>query len=277
MANDSTSVWPGYVAAVASLLLSLLLLAGVLVVAISQIGRLVGSYNRQLLAEIIEDERRTEAIEELGKKGQALAVVTAQAQAKVQAAAAQEPEQARQRAQEAERRQALELARELALQLAQEQARVRAQDEALSAQLSKKSSELAAAQAELARLELLARQASVAPSGRGADKIFRFAFGAGAQGLEPAVIKELRAALSREELGQRRWLIEAGAKGVSVVGSREIFRLMISVRSELQEMGLSSDRVRLVLNPERSPQEFTGSRDLGEVVVVLRPDGQAPS
>lgn len=277
MTNDSTSVWPGYVAAVASLLLSLLLLAGVLVVAISQVGRLVGSYNRQLLAEIIEDERRAEAIDELGKKGQALAVVTAQAQAKVQAAAAQEPERARQRAQEAERQQALELAKELALQLAQEQARVRAQDEALSAQLSKKSSELAAAQAELARLELLARQASVAPSGRGADKIFRFAFGAGAQGLEPEVIKGLRAALSREELGQRRWLIEAGAKGVSVVGSREIFRLMISVRSELQEMGLASDKVRLVLNPERSPQEFTGGRDLGEVVVVLRPDGQAPS
>ena len=273
MASESTSVWPGYVAAVASLLLSLLLLAGVLVVAISQIGRVVGSYNRQLLAEVIEDERRTEEIDELGRKGQALAVVTAQAQAKAQEAAAQEPERARQRALEAERQQALELA----LQLAQEQARVRAQDEALSAQLSKKSSELAAAQAELARLELLARQASVAPSGRGADKIFRFAFGAGAQGLEPAVIKELRAALSREELGQRRWLIEAGAKGVSVVGSREIFRLMISVRSELQEMGLSSDRVRLVLNPERSPQEFTGSRDLGEVVVVLRPDGQAPS
>ncbi len=273
MASESTSVWPGYVAAVASLLLSLLLLAGVLVVAISQIGRVVGSYNRQLLSEIIGDERRAEEIDELGKKGQALAVVTAKAQALAQAALAQEPERARQRAQEAERQQALELAKEQA----QELERVRAQDVALSGQLSQKNSELAAAQAELARLELLARQASVAPGGRGADKIFRFAFGAGAQGLEAGVIKELRGALSREELGQRRWLIEAGAKGVSVVGSREIFRLMISVRSELQEMGLATDRVRLVLNADRSPQEFMGSRDLGEVVVVLRPDGQAPS
>lgn len=271
MASGSSSVWPGYVAAVASLLLSLLLLAGVLVVAISQIGRVVGSYNRQLLVEIVEDERRAEAIDELGKKGQALALVTEQVQAKAKAAMAQEPELAQLRAQQ----QALELERQQALELA----RVRAQEQALNGLLAQKGSELALAQAELARLELLTRQASVVRSGRGADKIFRFAFGAGAQGLEAGVIKDLRAALSREELAQRRWLIEAGAKGVSVVGSREIFRLMVSVRSELQEMGLATDKVRLVLNPERSPQEFMGSTQLGDVVIVLRPDGQdkAPS
>ena len=90
-------MWPGYVAAVASLLLSLLLLAGVLVVAISQLGRVVGSYNRQLLVELIEDERRSEEIDELGKKGQALAVATAQAKV----AAAQELEQAQRRVAEA--------------------------------------------------------------------------------------------------------------------------------------------------------------------------------
>jgi len=38
-------VWPGYVAAVASLVLSLLLLAGVMVFAITQVGRLLGFYN----------------------------------------------------------------------------------------------------------------------------------------------------------------------------------------------------------------------------------------
>ena len=98
LSGDSASVWPGYVAAVASLLLSLLLLAGVLVVAISQVGRLVGSYNRQLLVEIIEDERRAEEIDELGKKTQALAMATAQAKV----AAAQELEQALRRARQQE-------------------------------------------------------------------------------------------------------------------------------------------------------------------------------
>ena len=125
-------MWPGYVAAVASLLLSLLLLAGVLVVAISQLGRVVGSYNRQLLVELIEDERRSEEIDELGKKGQALAVATAQAKV----AAAQALEQAQRRA--------------------------RKQEQSLNEHLSLKVSELAAAQSELARLELLTRQAGVA-------------------------------------------------------------------------------------------------------------------
>ena len=268
-------MWPGYVAAVASLLLSLLLLAGVLVVAISQLGRVVGSYNRQLLVELIEDERRSEEIDELGKKGQALAV--ASAQAKVAAAQALEQAQRRARQQEQERVQGQEQA--LAQALAKEQAQVRAQEQSLNAQLSQKANELAAAQSELARLELLTRQAGVVRGGRSADKIYRFAFGAGAQGLEAEVVKDLRAALSRQELAQRRWLIEAGAKGVSVVGSREIFRLMISLRSELQEMGLATDKVRLVLNTERSPQEFSGGANAGDIVIVLRPDGQdrAPS
>jgi hypothetical protein len=54
--DSSSSVWPGYVAAVSSLVLSLLLLAGVLVVAISQAGRVVDAYNRQLVAAVIADE-----------------------------------------------------------------------------------------------------------------------------------------------------------------------------------------------------------------------------
>ena len=61
----SISVWPGYVAAVSSLVLSLLLLAGVLVVAITQIGRLVEGYNDQLVVAAIEDERRTIVVESL--------------------------------------------------------------------------------------------------------------------------------------------------------------------------------------------------------------------
>lgn len=245
LSGGSSSVWPGYVAAVASLLLSLLLLAGVLVVAISQIGRVVGSYNRQLLSEIVDDERRAQELEQLDKKGQALAAAVAQATAKAKepAAAPELPD--------------------------------RALEQSLNAQIRQKELELAAAQAELARLALLTRQAGVSRSERGADKILRFAFGAGAQGLEERVIKEMREALSREDLGQRRWIIEAGAKGVSVVASREIFRLMLSLRTQLQEMGLPTDQVRLVLNPERSPQDFTGPTRSGDIIILLRPDSQS--
>lgn len=253
LSKGSDSVWPGYVAAVASLLLSLLLLAGVLVVAISQIGRVVGSYNKQLLSEIIQDERRAEELGQLDKKGQALANATATAKAQAQALA-----QARAGA-------------------ANTEAPERAREQALGNQLRQKEAELATAQAELARLELLTRQAGVSRAERGPDKILRFAFGAGAQGLEEQVIKELRSALSSQELSQRRWIIEAGAKGVSVVASREIFRLMVSLRTQLQEMGLPTDQVRLVLSQERSPQDFSGPLRAGDIVIVLRPDGPGRS
>lgn len=261
LARGSDTVWPGYVAAVASLLLSLLMLAGVLVVAISQIGRVVGSYNRQLLSEIIQDERRAEELEQLDKKGQALASATVQAQA-----------QAQLQAQAQAQAQALAQARASA---AAAESAERSREQALNSQLRQKEAELAAAQAELARLELLTRQASVARGDRRPDKILRFSFGAGAPGLEDSAVHELRAALSRDELLQRRWMIEAGAKGVSVVASREIFRLMLALRTQLQEMGLPTDQVRLVLNQDRSPQDFSGPLRAGDIVIVLRPDGPA--
>lgn len=47
--NDSLSVWPGYVAAIASLVLSMLLLLAVLVFAMTQVGGIVAKYSDEIM------------------------------------------------------------------------------------------------------------------------------------------------------------------------------------------------------------------------------------
>lgn len=49
MTGMATSIWPGYVAAIASLVLSLLLLLAILVISITQVGSIVGQYMQELL------------------------------------------------------------------------------------------------------------------------------------------------------------------------------------------------------------------------------------
>lgn len=48
------SVWPGYVAAIASLVLSLLLLLAILVFALTQVGNFVSAYTQELLRETLQ-------------------------------------------------------------------------------------------------------------------------------------------------------------------------------------------------------------------------------
>jgi hypothetical protein len=49
LSNNAPSIWPGYVAAVASLVLSLLLLLAILVFALTQVGSLVAAYMKEIL------------------------------------------------------------------------------------------------------------------------------------------------------------------------------------------------------------------------------------
>ncbi len=51
------SVWPGYVAAIASLVLSLLLLLAILVFALTQVGNLVSAYMQELLRTSLQTEQ----------------------------------------------------------------------------------------------------------------------------------------------------------------------------------------------------------------------------
>jgi hypothetical protein len=60
LAGVTASVWPGYVAAIASLVLSLLLLLAILVISITQVGSIVGQYMQELLrAELLHKANTT--------------------------------------------------------------------------------------------------------------------------------------------------------------------------------------------------------------------------
>ncbi len=59
LANNAPSVWPGYVAAVASLVLSLLLLLAILVFALTQIGNLVSRFRAEILRGLLQAESQT--------------------------------------------------------------------------------------------------------------------------------------------------------------------------------------------------------------------------
>lgn len=60
LAGVTASVWPGYVAAIASLVLSLLLLLAILVISITQVGSIVGQYMQELLrAELLHKASKT--------------------------------------------------------------------------------------------------------------------------------------------------------------------------------------------------------------------------
>ena len=47
--KETAAIWPGYVAAIASLVLSLLLLLAILVFAMTQVGNMVSKYTEQLM------------------------------------------------------------------------------------------------------------------------------------------------------------------------------------------------------------------------------------
>lgn len=53
LAKNVPSVWPGYVAAIASLVLSLLLLLAILVFALTQVGNLVSNYREEILKAVL--------------------------------------------------------------------------------------------------------------------------------------------------------------------------------------------------------------------------------
>lgn len=60
-ATSVPSVWPGYVAAIASLVLSLLLLLAILVFALTQVGHLVSAYMQNLMREALQEVPRVES------------------------------------------------------------------------------------------------------------------------------------------------------------------------------------------------------------------------
>ncbi len=251
--KESISVWPGYVAAVASLVMSLLLLAGVLVVAITQVGQMVDGYNRELMAAAIEDERRALEMQTLSPPGKPVAPEPA--------APAQKNEVPR------------KATKDLA---AEKTASLNAQELlALQEQLSKRSQEMAELKSELSRVQEDLRATGGVVAGD-VTRFYRFLFGPGVQGLDDRVVEQLRVRMRADGVSPvgSNWTLEAGVAGVDGVASREIYRLLLTVRGQLERVGFASDQIRIVLNRDLAPQELPGSRSAlrpGDTPMLLRP------
>jgi hypothetical protein len=249
IARSSTNVWPGYVAAVSSLLLSLLLLAGVLAVAISQAGRVVEAYNNKLIASVILDEQRGQELEKLRTATSGREIVA------TQPIASSPPPQPS--------------------PIDREQATWRILERTL---------QMKAAEYEKIRDELQGlmpdRRTSVAnPKEPESLKLYRLVFAAGAEGLDASMLAQLRQHHQRDSSSNSHysWSLESDSKGLDTVAEREIYRLMLAVRSQLQALGISSNQVKVTINRERTPQDFQAlkpGQQRGEITMTLRRETQ---
>lgn len=242
--RHSASVWPGYVAAVSSLVLSLLLLAGVLVVSISQAGRVVENYNNQLIASVIQSELQARELEQLKDS----AASGKRPTAKPTPADPSKPSQ-------------------IDLQ-------VRSLSD-VQAALVEKTSELNKAQEELVRLKAQNRPAEKQVKEAETIKWYRLIFTAGSEAMDETMLSQLRQQLLRDgPLNvNERWQLESGTKGLDAVAEREIYRLMLGVRTQLLGIGLNADQVKVVINRELAPQDLNANKSpqpKGVVILTLQ-------
>lgn len=246
IARSSTNVWPGYVAAVSSLLLSLLLLAGVLAVAISQAGRVVEAYNNKLITSVILDEQRGQELEKLR-------TATSDKQIAVtQPTASSLPTQSR-----IEKEQASWSVLERTLQM--------------------KAAEFEKIQDELQSLMPDRRTYVANPKETESLKLYRLVFAAGSEGLDASMLAQLRQHHQRDSSSHYSWSLESDSKGLDTVAEREIYRLMLAVRSQLQALGISSNQVKVTINRERTPQDIQAlkpGQQRGEITMTLRRETQ---
>jgi hypothetical protein len=243
------SVWPGYVAAVASLVLSLLLLSGVMVFAITQVGQLVGAYNEDLMLAVVEDEARALEIEKL----------------RAQSRSAEEALARRSRDQEA----VVPVSKPLKSQTDLELERLRR----LQEQIDQREQDIARLNQELARVQSELRlMASVQQNIR--TQTYRFVFGQGMTGLNDAVMSQFMQQIQDDKINpaKQMWVLEAGVMGLDPAVNREVYRLMLNTRKQLELLGFESDRVRVVLNASASPRSMMSdpsSLRPGEVPMLL--------
>jgi hypothetical protein len=236
------------VAAVSSLVLSLLLLAGVLVVSISQASRIVDAYNKKLIKSVILDEQRELELQRLRRASPALppaAEKNKPTQAPSAGSASAQTERGVPSASDIERT------------------------------LVAKNNEYFNAQNELARLRAEARPGVPPAEQADASKVYRLVFAANSESMDSTMLAQLRQHLQRDGAPnpQDRWQLEAGTKGMDPVAEREIYRLMLAIRLQLQPLGVSTDRVKVLIQRELAPQAPQGSnaaKPNGEVVITLR-------
>jgi hypothetical protein len=269
--NNTNIVWPGYVAAVSSLVLSLLLLAGVLVVAISQAGRVVDSYNRRLISALVADEERVQQLEQLRNLPLPTQAPPARALPSVKPLPPAAPAPPPVRVAPAP---ALTAAAEFAAAQSQAaQALVALQ--ALDRTLQDKTTEYNRLQLELQRLQGESRQIANRPPDPEPAKLYRLIYAAGTESLDAASLQRLQQQMQRDGAfsGKNRWLLEAGTRGMDAAPEREIYRLMLNLRTQLQTLGITPDQIKVVVNRDRSPQDMPGAKGglrNGDETIILR-------
>ena len=246
----STNVWPGYVAAISSLVLSLLLLAGVLVVSISQASRLGDAYNAQLIRAVVLDQQRQLELQKLrapefGATSQYAKPVATSATALVLPSA---------------------------LNLNNLAIKFQGWSEA-DRTLRDREIELSDAQRELIRLR--AKVSLAAAKDLENFKMYRLIFDTDAESMDGAMLAQLRQNIIRDGVPSKKelWQLAAGSKGLDAVAEREIYRLMLAVRSQMQTIGVNGEQVKILIQRELSSQELTGTKPAhrrGEISMTLR-------
>jgi hypothetical protein len=278
--NDSSStVWPGYVAAVSSLVLSLLLLAGVLVVAISQTSRVLEAYNRQLIEAVLAEELRIRGIQAKSSGGAAEPAPNPVVSSKVAEAAPQVP--VMQATVGLERAEDSGASSKLVAPTSGASTReMQGVLKSLDQRIDDQSIEIARLQADLSRLAQQAQRPPDPPSRPPSPQVYRLMFSPGAEGMDAFLLSELKQQL-RSEAGSglpSRWSLESGVRGLDRVAEREVFRLVLRVRSQLQELGIPSEQVTVLLHRELSSEAVAGrpaGLKPGDLVLVLRRAGTA--
>jgi hypothetical protein len=244
--RHSASVWPGYVAAVSSLVLSLLLLAGVLVVSISQAGRVVENYNNQLIESVIQSELQAQELEQIKDSAAAAAAAASAKRPTVKPTPA-------------------DTSKSSLIDM-----QVRSLSD-VQAALVEKTSELNKAQEELVRLKAQNRPAEKQLREAEAIKWYRLIFTAGSEAMDETMLSQLRQQLLRDGAlnVNERWQLESGTKGLDAVAEREVYRLMLGVRTQLLAVGLNADQVKVVINRELAPQDLNANKSPQPKGVVI--------
>jgi hypothetical protein len=146
--------------------------------------------------------------------------------------------------------------------------------------LQDKTADYSRTQAELARLQTEVRQASNRPPEPEPIKLYRLVFAVGTESLDAPSLQRLQQQMQRDGAfnAKNRWLLETGTRGMDAATEREIYRLMLGLRAQLQTLGIAADHIKVVVSRERSAQDLPGVKVVlrnGDVAIVLRRDPQA--
>ncbi len=152
--------------------------------------------------------------------------------------------------------------------------------QALERTFQDKTAEYNRAQLELLRLQGESKQIPSRPPDPEPAKLYRLIFAAGTESLDAPSLQRLQLQMQRDGAfnGKGLWLMEAGTRGVDAATEREIYRLMLTLRTQLQTLGITPDQIKVTVNRDRSPQDMPGGKAglrNGDEAIILRRQPQS--